>query len=99
MRLGSANRSLHSGKAQSKTAPDKLPSIDLADGGGFEPPAMPLPFGDALYPLWALLNVIKNAWRCAYFGSYFRHGQFVEASPSRFTTCPGLTFGEIGEII
>jgi hypothetical protein len=42
MRLGSANRSLHSGKAQSKTAPNKLPTISLADGGGFEPP---VPFG------------------------------------------------------
>jgi hypothetical protein len=29
MRLGSANKSLYSGKAQSKTAPDKLPTIGM----------------------------------------------------------------------
>jgi hypothetical protein len=29
MRPGSANKSLYSGKAQSKTAPDKLPTIGM----------------------------------------------------------------------
>jgi hypothetical protein len=38
MLLGSANRSLHSGKAQSKTAPDKLPKISLAVWWGIRTP-------------------------------------------------------------
>jgi hypothetical protein len=61
MRLGSANRSLHSGKAQSKTAPNKLPTISLADGGGFEPP---VPFGTHAFQACTIDRSVTHPFAC-----------------------------------